>query len=79
MKRFFIGWNVIRVVQLLVGLAALVQGFVQKEVWVLAAGSWLLFGALFNLGWCGSSGCSVTMSTQKTKRELVYEEADASK
>lgn len=79
MKRFLTGWNVFRVVRFLIGLAALVQGIIQKEVLVLAAGSWVLFGALFNLGCCSSGGCSVSTSTQKTNKEVVYEKVDASK
>jgi hypothetical protein len=79
MKRVLIGWNVFRVVRLLIGMAALVQGIVQKEVLVLAAGSWILFGALFNLGCCGSGGCAVPKSTQKTNKEVTYEEVDVSK
>jgi hypothetical protein len=76
MKKLLIGWNVFRVARLLIGLAALVQGIVQKELLVLAAGSWILFGAVFKLGCCGSGGCSVHTSTQKTKKEVAYEEVD---
>lgn len=79
MNKFLTGWNVFRFIRLLIGLAALVQGIAQKEVLVLAAGSWVLFGALFNLGCCGRGGCSVPTSTQKTNKEVVYEEVDASK
>jgi hypothetical protein len=78
-KRFFIGWNLFRVARLLFGLAALVQGVVQREGLVLAAGSWILFGAVFNLGCCGSGGCTIPTATQKTKEEVVYEEVDVSK
>ena len=79
LNKFLTGWNVFRVVRLLIGLTAVVQGIVQKEVLVLAAGIWLLFGALFNVGCCGSSGCYVPKSKQKTNKEVAYEDVDASK
>lgn len=79
MNKLLTGWNVFRLVRLLIGLAALVQGIIQKEVLLLAGGSWVLFGALFNLGCCGSGGCSVLTSTQKTNKEVSYEEVDVSK
>ena len=79
MKSLLIGWNVMRVVRLLIGLAALVQGIIQKEGLLLAAGGWILFGAIFNVGCCGPNGCAVPTSTKKTNKETDYEELDASK
>lgn len=74
MKRLLIGWNAFRMIRLLIGIAALVQGIIQKEGLVLAAGGWILFGALFNRGCCGSGGCSVPMSKQKIRKGVEYEE-----
>ena len=79
MKGLLIGWNAFRVIRLLIGIAALVQGIIQKEGLVLAAGSWILFGALFNRGCCGSGGCTVPTSNQSSGKEVAYEEVVASK
>jgi hypothetical protein len=79
MKRLLIGWNAFRIIRLLIGIAALVQGIIQKEGLVLVAGSWILFGALFNRGCCGSGGCPVPMSKQSPGKEVGYEEVVASK
>ena len=79
MKRLLIGWNAFRIIRLLIGIGALVQGIIQKEGLVLVAGSWILFGALFNRGCCGSGGCSVPKSKQNPGKEVEYEEVVASK
>ena len=79
LNKFLTGWNVFRVVRLLIGLTAVVQGIVQKEVLVLAAGIWLLFGALFNVGCCGSGGCTIQTHAKKPANEVVYEELDSTK
>jgi hypothetical protein len=79
MKNFLAGWNVFRIIRLLIGIAALVQGIIQKEGLVLVAGSWILFGALFNRGCCGSGGCTVPTSNQSSAKEVEYEEVVASK
>jgi hypothetical protein len=79
MRRLLIGWNAFRIIRLLIGIAALVQGIIQKEGLVLVAGSWILFGALFNTGCCGSGGCSVPKSKKSPGREVEYDEVVASK
>jgi hypothetical protein len=79
MKALLIGWNVFRIIRLLIGIAALVQGIIQKEGLVLVAGSWILLGALFNRGCCGSGGCTVPTSNQSSAKEVEYEEVVASK
>lgn len=79
MQSFLTGWNLSRVVRLLIGLAAVVQGIIQKEGLVLAAGGWILVGAVFNFGCCGGSSCSIPKARQKTKKEVEYEEVDVSK
>jgi hypothetical protein len=79
MRKLLIGWNVFRIIRLLIGMVALVQGIIQKEGLILLAGSWILFGALFNKGCCGSGGCSVPMSKENPGKEVEYEEVIASK
>jgi hypothetical protein len=79
MKRLLIGWNAFRIIRLLIGIAALVQGIIQKEGLVLVAASWILFGALSNKGCCGSAGCPVPRPINKTSEVPAYEEVTVSK
>jgi hypothetical protein len=74
MKKMINGWNVMRVVRLLIGIAALVQGVLQKENLLLVAGLWILFSAVFNVGCCGSGGCTIQSSSKKPTKDVVYEE-----
>ena len=79
MKKIINGWNVMRVIRLALGIAALVQGFLQKENLLVVAGMWILFSALFNVGCCGSGGCTIQTNAKKTANEVVYEELDSTK
>lgn len=79
MKGFFTRWNVFRITRLVVGLAAMVQGVMQKEGLVLVAGGWIMIGAIFNKGCCGSGGCAVQTKKPNLENEVAYEEVVASK
>ena len=79
MKKIINGWNVMRVIRLALGIAALVQGFLQKENLLVVAGLWILFSALFNVGCCGSGGCTIQTHAKKPANEVVYEELDSTK
>ena len=79
MKKIINGWNVMRVIRLALGIAALVQGFLQKENLLVVAGIWILFSALFNVGCCGSGGCTIQTHAKKPANEVVYEELDSTK
>ena len=79
MKRRLTGWNVVRIIRLLLGIAALIQGIIEKETWMFVAGGVLLLGAILNLGCCGSSGCSLPTPNQNKINKIQYEEVDTSK
>ena len=79
MKKIINGWNVMRVIRLALGIAALVQGFLQKENLLVVAGMWILFSAVFNVGCCGSGGCTIQTHAKKPANEVVYEELDSTK
>ena len=79
MKKIINGWNVMRVIRLALGIAALVQGFLQKENLLVVAGIWTLFSALLNVGCCGSGGCTIQTHAKKPANEVVYEELDSTK
>ena len=68
------GWNIIRLLRLLLGTAAAVQGIWQKEGFLVIAGIVFLMGALFNVGCCESAGCSVSSSKNNTRKKIEYEE-----
>lgn len=71
--RILTNWNWIRVVRLLIGFAAIAQGILQQQ-WALgAAGIFVGAMALANQGCCGSTGCAVTPTRTKNKKD-IYEE-----
>jgi len=78
-KRITNGWNILRMLRLLIGIAAVVQGISQRENVLWIAGSFLLLSAVFDFGCCGSTGCAVRPRAKTTNKEIVYEEVDASK
>jgi hypothetical protein len=71
----FSNWNFMRFLRLGLGIAIIVQSVI--------AGNWtmgilgLLFTAMpvFNIGCCGTSGCSTpTKKTTETTKDISYEE-----
>lgn len=78
-ERVLSNWGVMRFVRLLIGAGAAVQGIWQKETFLIAAGLFLMFGALLNYGCCGSAGCPVSYSKKQTEKDIEYEEVDRSK
>jgi hypothetical protein len=77
MKRLITGWHFVRLLRLVLGVAILVQGILVRDVTSMVLGA--LFGlmAVVNVGCCGEKGCSVsTMSDNKTRRKINYEELD---
>lgn len=68
-------WNIIRVIRLVVGVAAVVQGLQSSEVLMVVAGLFVGAMALLNKGCCGTSGCRLPAGQQKDKtKEVSYEE-----
>lgn len=79
MKKLLSGWNVMRVVRLLIGLYALWQAIVTKEPMLGLAGLFVAGMALANIGCCGVNGCQITSSKPVLREEISYEEVDSSK
>ncbi len=79
MKAILAGWNFMRLLRLVLGLAILVQGIVAKEVTTIILG--IVFGgmALANIGCCGSNGCAVNYRKNVNEKEISYEELDNKK
>ena len=73
------GWNLMRILRLVLAIAILVQGMITKDAVSIILG--LIVGgmAITNKGCCGSNGCEVkSTGTNKTNR-IHYEELDRKK
>jgi hypothetical protein len=64
-----------RGIRLALGIVILVQAFMQRDVFIGALASFLLFTAVANVGCCGSNSCSVD-SKKPYEKKLPYEELD---
>ena len=79
MKTIFNNWNVMRLLRLALGISALVQAFIQRDITVGLLAGFLLFTAIANVGCCGSNGCAINFNNTKKQREVLYEELDNKK
>ncbi|HLV45612.1 hypothetical protein ACKUSY_17370 [Myroides odoratus] len=76
MKNYLRGWNLMRIIRLVLGIVIIVQG-IQAQQWMLVAlGGLFTLMTLFNIGCCGTGGCNTTYSTSKAKNteDITYEE-----
>ena len=66
-NRLLTGWTLMRIIRL--GLASLimVQAITNNEIVFAIIGGVLLFQAAFNYGCCGTSGCDINHSENKSK------------
>ncbi|RYY01075.1 MAG: hypothetical protein EOO53_19845 [Gammaproteobacteria bacterium] len=76
MKAILNNWSVMRGLRLLIGIIALVQSFIQKDITLSIIAGFLLVTAIANVGCCGGNGCAVNFSNRKKEKEIVYEELD---
>lgn len=80
MRTILQGWNVMRIVRLVLGVAILVQGTIAKDTLQIVLGLALGGLAVANIGCCGVGGCTVnTRSTSPQTEEIVYEEVVSKK
>ncbi len=79
MKAILQGWNFLRILRLLIGVAILVQGIVTKDSLGMFLG--VLFGgmAVANVGCCGASGCAINPRATNRTQNVQYEELDIKK
>ena len=78
-KTLLSNWSIMRGLRLVMGLIALVQSIIQKDVTLGIIAGFLLLTAIANVGCCGSRGCTVDYSKPKKESEVVYEELDIKK
>lgn len=80
MKPILQGWNVMRIVRLVLGVAILVQGTIAKDTLQIVLGLALGGLAVANIGCCGVGGCTVnTRSPSQQTEEIKYEEVVSKK
>jgi hypothetical protein len=79
MKKLLSGWNVMRVIRLLIGVYAFWQAIITKEPMLGLAGLFIAAMALANMGCCGINGCQIISSKPVLKEKISYEEVDGSK
>ncbi len=76
MKALLINWSIMRGLRLVVGLIALVQSIIQKDITLGILAGFLLLTAIANVGCCSNKGCAVNFKNSKKEKEIVYEELD---
>ena len=79
MKTILNNWSVMRGLRLVLGIVALAQAFIQKDITVGLLAVFLLLTAIANIGCCGSNGCAVNFKQNRKEKEITYEEVDAKK
>ncbi|MCY7422031.1 MAG: hypothetical protein LH478_09870 [Chitinophagaceae bacterium] len=79
MKALLEGWNLMRLLRLVLGVAILVQGIVGSDVMTIILGTAFVGMALANVGCCGANGCAVNYRKNLNEKEISYEELDNTK
>ncbi|HOZ95488.1 MAG TPA: hypothetical protein PLS07_00175 [Niabella sp.] len=74
---FFKGWDIIRIIRLILGVAIIAQGARSGQWSLLLVG--ILFAAMpiFNIGCCAGGNCAVPPSKSNrsnSKKDISYEE-----
>ena len=65
-----------RGLRLVLGIIALVQSIIQKDITIGIIAGFLLLTAIANVGCWGSNGCVVNFRNSKKEKEIEYEELD---
>lgn len=70
------GWNFMRIIRLIFGAGALVQGIPAQNNILIAIGALLLLQGIFNMGCCGPAGCATRPAVKKgdATKEVEFEE-----
>lgn len=74
MKAILNNWSVMRALRLVIGLIALVQSVIQKDITLGIIASFLLLTSIANIGCCGGNGCAVNFSNRKKEKEIAFKE-----
>lgn len=68
------GWNLNRVIRLILGIAILIQYLQQRDIFILMISVMLILQALFNVACCSNGNCKIEPKTSKNKEETTFEE-----
>ena len=79
MKAILQGWNFIRILRLILGVAILVQGIVAKDTMTIVLGVVLGGMAVANIGCCGTNGCAINPTSNSKTKEIHHEELEIKK
>jgi len=80
MKTILTGWNFMRLIRLVLGVAIVVQGIVAAETISIILGIAFAGMAVANVGCCGTGGCAVNKKSANNKTEDIhYEEVVSNK
>lgn len=60
MKNYLEGWNVMRLLRLILGIIIIVQGIQGSDWSFILLGSLFSLMPIFNVGCCGASGCNTS-------------------
>ncbi|UEG50126.1 hypothetical protein LK994_01380 [Ferruginibacter lapsinanis] len=64
-----------RLIRLIMGIAILVQSMIARDIVFGIAGLVFTGMAVFNIGCCGTAGCSTTSKrSEENKKDVTYEE-----
>lgn len=79
MKEILNNWSIMRGLRLVIGVIALVQSIIQKDITLGIIAGFLLVTVIANVGCCGSNGCAVNFNNKKKEKEILYEELENKK
>ena len=78
MKSILNNWSVMRVLRVVIGIVAIVNSIIQKDIPLGIIGGFLLLTAIADIGCCGD-GCAVNFDNSKKENEILYEDLDNKK
>lgn len=77
MKGITKGWNVVRLIRLVLGVAILVQGMIANNITSILVGAILGGMTVANVGCCGANGCSVNTTHHNKSSKVKHEKLDS--
>ena len=75
-KVYLSEWDIMRIFRLVMGVVALGQAIAMRELLLGAAGSFLIFMAMANIGCCGVNGCATRPLSRTPEKadDISFEE-----
>ena len=70
-NRIFCGWNMPRIIRLVLGIALCIFGTTSKENITTLFGALLIFQGILNLSCCGTGGCSLSTDKRQVYKDLI--------